>query len=201
MNARLFQARHWVGLVLGLALSVMTVGTPLLLHAQAAAPSPKHETLMGDVTQLQKLMNNAYFLELASEACASRAVDLKVVAICTNIHGIQMQQVANARWAMTFLTGKQPYLPTLSAAEQATITNLLFGNFANESDFVSAFGNAMVTKFQSSLETSALCAGIGFAPMTVYFCSTLYSKDASETNAIQDYLTMTLGNTPAHKSH
>ena len=197
LNTHFFQARHWMGLVLGLGLLATAISAPLAVQAQARS---MNQTLSGDVRQLQTLLNNAFFLELASEACATRAVDLNVVAICTNIHSIQMQQVANGKFALTYVTGKRPWNPTLSAADQATITHLFFDTFASQSDFVSAFGNALVGKFQKSIETAALCAGVGFAPMTHHFCATLGPVDAGQDNAIQNYLMQTIGNTAKPKS-
>ena len=198
LHTRFFQARFWISLVLGLGALATAVSAPLALQAQARSMT---QTITSDVKQMQTLLNNAFFLELASEACAARAVDLHVVAICTAIHTNQVQQVANAKFTLTYLTGVRPWNPTLSATDQATITHLLFDPFATQSSFVTAFGNALVGKFQNSIETAALCAGIGFAPSTQHFCSTLGPVDAGQDNAIQNYMTQTLGNVAKPKSH
>lgn len=183
---------HWLAILpLAVGLAVLSAVSPLTALAQ---PQPHHQTLYKDVDHLQHLENNAYFLELASEACLARATDIKLVGLCESIHIDQVLQVRNDRLTIKGITGLWPISPSLSAADQAKIEQLLFGTYASPQTFAVDVINTMLDKYNDSDAVSSLCANRGFYAQARYFCRTLNTIDAVQANAIEDYLTFHYGN-------
>jgi hypothetical protein len=178
-------------LPLAVGLTLFSVISPLTAQAQA---QPHHQTLYKDVDHLEHLENNAYFLELASEACLARAVDSKLIGMCQAIHIDQVLQIQNDRWTIRSITGIWPINPTLSTDDQTKIEQLLFGTYANPEAFAVDVINTMLDKYNDSDAVSSLCANRGFYAQARWFCRTLNTVDAGQANAIEDYLTFMYGN-------
>ena len=171
-----------------------------------ASGLPATQTLPDDVAAMNHLMNNAYFIELAAEACGTRAAapDLKV--LCDAIHANQVAQIRNVQISLYILTGQRPWNPQISPTDQAIIEQLLFGSYANAGEFGVAAIDAMLLKYNDSDAQSSLCANRGFSPQTLHFCRTLNSIDAVQANAIEDYKTLHFSSIPStvapvHKLH
>jgi hypothetical protein len=184
-------ARLIAVLCVAAGLTCITILAPTTALAQM---QPQHQTLYQDIQHLQALENNAYFLELASEACIARATDAHLLTLCTDIHIDQVWQVRNARLTIKLITNVWPSNPVLSSDDQATIENLLFGPFPSLQAFVIADINAMLTKYNDSDAVSSLCANRGFYALARYYCRTLNAIDAIQANAVEDYLTFHYGN-------
>ncbi len=186
-------ARLVVALFIAVGLVSITIVSPLTAQASV---QPNHQTLYQDVQHLQSLENNAYFLELASEACIARATDANLLTLCTNIHIDQVWQVRNARLTIKLITNVWPSSPVLNTADQAAITNLLFGTFPSMQAFVIADINAMLAKYNDSDAISSLCANRAFYKLASHYCRTLNTINAVQANAVEDYLTFHYGNSP-----
>jgi hypothetical protein len=171
-----------------------------------ASGIPAHQTLPDDVANMNHLLDNAFFIELAAEACGTRAAAPDLKSLCDAIHTNQLAQIRNVQITLYSLTGQRPWNPTLTQPEQATIENLLFGSFANAGEFGVAAIDAMISKYNDSDAQSSLCANRGFKLQTEHFCSTLNAVDAVQANAIEDYKTFHFSNVPSnvapvHKLH
>jgi hypothetical protein len=178
--------RFWLfALPLAVGLALLSAVSPLMALAQ---PQPHHQTLYKDVDHLQHLENNAYFLELASEACLARATDIKLIAMCQAIHIDQVLQIQNDRFAIHNITGIWPINPTLSADQQTKIEQLLFGTYSGSQPFAEDVINTMLDTYNDSDAVSSLCANRGFYAQARWFCRTLNGVDAGQANAIEDYM-------------
>jgi len=167
---------------------------------------PAHQTLPDDVAAMHHLLDNAFFIELAAEACGTRAAAADLKYLCDTIHANQVAQIRNVQITLYGLTGQRPWNPTLTQHEQAIIENLLFGSFANAGEFGVAAIDAMITKYNDSDAQSSLCANRGFKYQTAHFCRTLNDIDAAQANAIEDYKTFHFSDIPSnvapvHKLH
>jgi len=108
-------ARLMAAFCMAAGLAFITVLSPMTAMAHV---QPNHQTLYQDVQHVQNLENNAYFLELASEACIARATDANLLTLCTNIHIDQVWQVRNARLTIKIITNIWPSSPVLSPPDQ-----------------------------------------------------------------------------------
>ncbi len=177
------------GVVFAAFLGIVLLGANLFFTSGIAHANgtPAHQTLPDDVTALHHLLDNAYFLQIASEACGARAAAPDLKALCDAIHANQVAQSRNVQATLYALTGQRPWNPQLSSQDQAIVENLLFGDFPNAGDFGVAAIDAMITKFNDSDAQSSLCANRAFKYQTHHFCQTLNAIDASQANAVEDY--------------
>lgn len=189
-------------------LGIVLLGAAVFFAPVAARANgvPAHQTLPDDVTALTHLMNNAYFLELASEACGTRAAEPDLKVLCDGIHANQIAQLRNDQYTLYWLTGERPLNPQLTAAEQKIVENLLFGSFDNSGDFAVAAIDAMLVKYNDSDAVSSLCGNRGFTALARHYCSTLNYVDAVQANAVEDYKTFHFSFIPSnvvpvHKLH
>jgi hypothetical protein len=195
------RTRVLIVLLCGLGLAAVSIATPLVAQAQS---QPRHTTLYADVQNVQHLMNNEYFLELASEACLNRAVEPTIVAYCFDIHENQVLQLRNTRITLGYMTGVHPWNPQLTPAQQQVITNLLFGTFAKTDTFVIADVNAMLGVYNDSDAVSSFCANRCFNATARHTSASLNYIDAKQANFIEDYLTLHFGSgsvNPTYRHH
>ncbi|SRR5579875_143854 len=199
---RVRSRRVWIALLCGLGLAAITLTTmPLVALAQPQAAQPHHTTLYADVQNLQHLLNNAYFLELASEACLNRAVEPTLVGYCFATHTNQVLQVYNLRRTLSYITGIHPWNPQLTPDQQQVITNLFFGTFPDTDHFVIADLNAMLGRYNDSDAVSSFCGNRCFNPTSRHTSVTLNSIDAHQANFFEDYLTLHYGSSSVNPSY
>ncbi|MBA3822853.1 MAG: hypothetical protein H0X24_02975 [Ktedonobacterales bacterium] len=189
-------------------LGIVLLGANVFFVAGAAHANglPAHQTLPDDVASMNHLLNNAFFIELAAEACGTRAAAPDLKYLCDSIHANQVAQIRNVQGTLYLLTGQRPWNPVLTKKDQGIIENLLFGSFANAGEFGVAAIDAMITKYNDSDAESSLCANRGFKYQTEHFCRTLNAVDAAQANAVEDYKTFHFSDIPSnvapvHKLH